>query len=143
MKRLFILLIAGVMLASCSVYTATSRKVYSTFVDFRPFIEDGFQIYTSDCYVKHSQLGELAMFVIPEFKEIHYYETDEYDAIIYDFDATYGYEFINTNELLLEAVNKAKELGANGISHLKIEKSYVGVQNAPQYSITGICIRIE
>jgi hypothetical protein len=79
--------------------------------------------------------------VTPGFKEVRYGKEDQYDAIVSDFVAVYGYERIHAAELLQEAVETAKGLGSNGLSNFKIEKTYAS--GAPVYSVRATCLKIE
>ena len=143
MKKYIILLavVACGVLSSCGTLTEAPRSTFKAFLDFRPYISEGFYIsstpYTGDAVV----LGELLIDVTPEFKEVRYGKEDQYDAIVSDFVGVYGYERIQAAELLQEAVQTAKELGANGLGSFKIEKTYAG--NTPVYRVRATCLKIE
>lgn len=143
MKKYIILLavVACGVLSSCGTLTEAPRSTFKTFLDFRPYISEGFYIsstpYTGDAVV----LGELFIDVTPGFKEVRYGKEGQYDAIVSDFIAVYGYERIQAAELLQEAVETAKGLGSNGLSNFKIEKTYAS--GAPVYSVRATCLKIE
>ena len=144
MKRIvnLVVLLSCLMLVGCSISKTSPRSYLQAFVDFRPYLQDGFRIYTTPYAGKCIALGELSIYVTPERKEIRYDDTAMYDAVVEDWYGTsYGYEFIDTSELLADVVKRAKELGANGLSNLEISKVYNGT--IPQYTISATCIIIE
>ena len=83
-------------------------------------------------------LGELMIDVTPAFGPISWEDQSKYDAVVADLSGTYGYEFINANELLAEVVKQAKTKNANGITNLQITKTYNN--GTPIYSIRATCI---
>lgn len=143
MKKYIILLAVAAcgILSSCGVYTEAPRSTFKAFLDFRPYLSEGFYISSTPYTGEAVSLGELIIDVTPEFKEVRYGKEDQYDAIVMDFGGTFGYERINAAELLQEAVQTAKELGANGLGSFKIEKTYAG--NKPVYSVRATCLKIE
>ena len=143
MKKYIILLAVAAcgMLSSCGVYTEAPRSTFKAFLDFRPYAAEGFYI-TSAQYIGESvSLGELMIDVTPEFKQIRYEQREKYDAVVYDLSYIFGYEFIETEELMRMAVDAAKEVGANALSEFRINKEYVG--GKPLYSVRGTCLKIE
>lgn len=143
MKKYIILLAVAAcgILSSCSTYTATPRSTFEAFLDFRPYLAEGFYICSTPYNGEATALGELIIDVTPELKEIRYEQREKYDAIIVDFDRLWGHEYINAEELLKQAVEAAKKVGANGLGSFKIEKAYSG--NRPVYQVRATCLKIE
>lgn len=141
MKRILLFALVSVMTVSCGIYSESPRSTYSSFIDFRPYLAEGFYVsntaYPGECAI----LGELMVVVTPKLKEIRWEESSKYDAIVQDFNGTFGHEFIDAKELLDTVVPMAKEKGANGLSNLLITKSYSG--NKPQYTVKATCILIN
>lgn len=141
-KYIIVLAVAACgLLSSCGVYTEAPRSTFKAFLDFRPYISEGFYISSTPYTGEAVSLGELIIDVTPEFKEVRYGKEDQYDAVVVDFNGTFGYERIDAAELLQEAVQTAKELGANGLGSFRIEKTYAG--STPVYSVRATCLKIE
>lgn len=141
MKKFLYTILAATLLTSCSTLMEAPRQSFYAFADYRPYTSEGFYIsatpYSGECEI----LGELLIDVTPAFKEIRWEKREKYDGVVSDFTAVYGYERIGVAELLADVVRQAKELGANGVSNLKISKEYAG--NTPFYAVRATCIYIE
>lgn len=142
MKKYLVILAVAVcgIFSSCGVCTEAPRSTFKAFLDFRPYISEGFYISSTPYTGEAVALGELIIDVTPEFKQIRYEKADQYDGVVIDFGGTYGYERINAAELLQDAVETAKGLGANGLSSFRIEKTYAG--STPVYSVRATCLNI-
>ena len=152
MKKLLILCLAVVMFSSCAVTRIFPREMsaVTTFLDFRPYTENGFFLSPNDYPGKYIPIGQLYVVVEPEILVEKY--GDYYSYV------TAEEKPISTEVLLELAVADAIDKGANGISNIKIEivsdqytyaknetpnTSTVRSMTVSKYIISGFCIKIE
>lgn len=126
------------LLSSCSTFIPASRTTTSVFLDYRPYMSEGFFIspdpYPGGC----ETLGELALEVRPAQMEIDELSVAYFDGVIYRNMKYYGYERISYETLLKTAVDKAKSTGADGLVNFEIQK-VEGLH--PYYIVSGVCIK--
>lgn len=142
MRRILILLLAF-SLTACSAlfvpYEPQRKQTFATFLDFRPYISEGFFISPDPYTGEHDPLGQLFVEVLPEQKEITESKRKQYDDVQYVNGILYGYERISYSEILELAVVRAISMGADGIADLKIAKITNGY--SVRYEATGLCIK--
>lgn len=138
MRNACIVALACALLSSCASFTPASRSVVSVFLDYRPYMSEGFFIspdpYPGSCEI----LGELALEVRPGQMEIDEVSVAFFDSVTYRNNKYYGYERISYETLLDTAVSKAKATGADGLVNFSIQK-VDGLH--PYYIVTGVCIK--
>jgi hypothetical protein len=152
MKRLVYLTATLLILAGCSVMKPTEREVTTLFLDYRPYAEQGFFLSSDPYPDAFTSLGEIQIEVLPAMvpKRAVVRKEQKYSDGAYGSN---GYsqlvpEEISGSDLLDIAVDKAKELGADGIANLKIryvKQDFVPVKggtiDSSYWEITGLCIR--
>ena len=143
MKRIMILTAAAMVLASCGTFVPQQRSVITAFLDYRPYTSQGFFLSPDPYTGEHDALGELFIEVLPEKKEARIDSEGnpkgDLDMVTYTFEGAYGFERIYFDELLALGVEKAKEMGADGICNLKIRKT--SATGFVCYEVTGLCIK--
>lgn len=125
-----LLVIVTVLLASCAAIPD-----YVSIVDYRPYLAEGFRIYSSDAVpFEYDCLAEISI--------------DKYAFRQIPVSGTYAVngeripsdnDYLTYNEVLAEFVYRAKEMGANGIIglHIKLDR------RTSYYHITGTAIHIK
>lgn len=128
MKKAF-LVIAAVLFTACAAIPD-----YISIVDYRPYLEEGFRIYSSDAVpFEYDCLADIAI--------------DKYAVRQDCASATYAVngeripsdnDYITHDEVLAEFVERAKSMGANGIIglHVKFDR------RTGYYNITGTAVKI-
>lgn len=129
MKKFLIITFAS-LLAACAAIPD-----YVSIVDYRPYLEEGFRIYSSDAVpFEYDCLADIAI--------------DKYAVRQDRASATYAVngerifsenDYISHNEVLAEIVERAKSMGANGIIGLHIKFDC----RTNYYSIKGSAIKIK
>lgn len=141
-------------LSSCGSPT----QILSSVLDYRPYTDNGFFISPNQYPGEHQPLGEISIMVVPGIKEIsHDFAEGDDDDIKFN-DPLYvtasrssGGKMHITPEYLLElCVQKAVDMGANGISNFKCEivykvskSQYVTVSSIDHYEVYGLGIKIK
>ena len=125
-----ILIIAVSLFAACAAIPD-----YVSIVDYRPYLEDGFRIYSSDAVpFEYDCLADISI--------------DKYAVRQDRANATYAVngeripsdnDYITHDEVLAEFVERAKSMGANGIIRLHIKFD----RRTNYYTITGTAISIK
>ena len=146
MKKLFILLL---VLSSCAIQKQAERTVSVNFYDFRKYTEIGFFL-SPDPYV--GEFKPVGMIDIDIFPGIEKKTVIEYNSIIGDDTkmVRYATEEISGEECLKIIVDKAKKMGANGVSNFKAITHYnttiVGnatIRKVEKYEVSGFAINIK
>lgn len=138
MKKM-IILAALVIVSSCSVYRPYQALNVATFLDYRPYVLEGFFV-SSDAYPDVCEtLGELRMEYYPEQVVIKNADYDKYEMFSYRSMKWYGFPRIQYAQLLQNAVARAKSMGADGLANFSIEHRTDGLR--PYYIIHGSCIK--
>lgn len=132
-------------MTSCSallpIYYPQQKQVFTTFLDYRPYISEGFYISPDSYNGEFEPIGQIFMTILPQEKLISSDDRHNYDNVHYYGSEVYGFERISYAELLNQAVVRAISMGANGIVDLKINKTtFNGVIS---YEISGLTIKIN
>lgn len=129
MKKTF-LVIVTLLFAACAAIPD-----YVSIVDYRPYLEDGFRIYSSDAVpFEYDCLADISI-------DKYAVRQDRANAIY----AVNGEripsknDYITHDEVLAEFVERAKSMGANGIIGLHITFD----RRTGYYNITGTAIIIK
>ena len=138
--RNLIIVAAAFLLSSCAAYVPYQKLSFATFLDYRPYIADGFYVspdaeYPEGCEI----LGELRLEHYPEQVQIKDEYYARYEAFTYKRGKWYGFPRVAYAELLQSAVQRAKTTGADGLVKFRIEHRDIG--SRPYYIITGVCIK--
>lgn len=147
-RLLICLALSSMVLSSCSV--TKPRRVYSTFIDYRPYTEANFFISPDHYAGKYESLGELRLEIYPAIiKDAASKSKDNnFSDGLYHGKLTTSsayQEIIDTDEILELAVNKALELGANGLVNFKISVNHDITRyssSVSNYVVSGLCIKI-
>lgn len=140
MKRIVILIAAAILTLSCGV-AQRQRITYVGFIDYRPYTSAGIFLSPNPCNQEFEPIGELYIEVIPALKRAENDSKGLYNDDIYSVK-TMVPENIDASELLEIAVKKAGEMGANGISNLKMTVIRNAANQIEKYEIRGFCIKI-
>lgn len=153
MKKLLYVLGVMIILSGCSVMKPRERSVNTFFLDYRPYAEEGFFLSPDPYPGQFTSLGDIRIEVqpamIPAEKSYQKGKSQKYTDGMYASSSTNLVpEEISGSTLLDIAVQKAKELGADGIANLKIRYVQMNLvqiskteYNDPSYwEITGLCI---
>lgn len=147
MKKLIIIALGVTLLsmASCSVPLQTTQRIEVVdFLDFRSYSESGF-LLTPDPYTgEYHSLGQLELTVFPSTS----YKKEKVGRYLVPMPS-YKQEYISRSELTGMAVEKAKELGADGLVDFKISEIHgLGTTDKDgrakadmAYKVTGLCIK--
>lgn len=129
MKKTF-LVIVTLLFAACA-----AMPDYVSIVDYRPYLAEGFRIYSSDTVpFEYDCLADISI--------------DKYALRQIPVSGTYAVngeripsdnDYLTHNEVLAEFVDRAKGMGANGIIglHIKFDR------RTGYYNITGTAISIK
>lgn len=129
MKKFLIITFASLLSACAAI------PDYVSIVDYRPYLEEGFRIYSSDAVpFEYDCLADIAI--------------DKYAVRQDRASATYAVngeripsdnDYITHDEVLAGFVERAKSMGANGIIglHIKFDR------RTGYYNITGTAISIK
>lgn len=133
MKNLIYLIIFSIIIVSCS----TPTVIQSYVLDYRPYTEEGMFISPNAYTGEHQPLGEINITVYPGKDMSTYDSYQSYQDPVYPKNYKINAEEANfTPEKLLDmCVQKAKQLGANGISNFKCEVVYSVIRS--QYGTTS------
>jgi hypothetical protein len=136
LQRLSTILLAALVLASCSV-----TRERSTFVSFASYADyPDLWISPNACPMGHTAIGQLSIDVTPAIGP----SQRTRDGIYTTTQSGPSFERIGYDELLRMAAAEARARGANGISNLSItEDRAAGATYATAYHVTGLLIRIE
>ena len=105
---------------------------YVAIVDYRPYLEEGFRIYSSDAVpFEYDCLADIAIDKYAVRASAAYAVNGE--RIPSDND------YITHDEVLAEIVERAKSMGANGIIGLHIRFD----RRTNYYTITGTAVKID
>lgn len=129
MKKFLIITFAS-LIAACA-----AMPDYVSIVDYRPYLEDGFRIYSSDAVpFEYDCLADISI-------DKYAVRQDRANAIyaVNGERIPNDNNYLTHNEVLAEFVDRAKEMGANGIIglHIKFDR------RTGYYSITGTAIIIK
>jgi hypothetical protein len=152
MKKVLIILASLSLLSSCAVTQQRDRFVQTMFLDYRPFVEKGFFLSPDPYPGEFTALGDLSVKVFPaiiqngkEKSDVTFKERDNYAYYKGQPKEAFSKEKLSGEDLLQEAVDAAKALGANGIADLRITEipaAYVYGGEDAHWLISGICIYI-
>lgn len=155
MRRLLIIIALLSAISSCAVTQQRERIVQTLFLDYRPFVEQGFFLSPDPYPGEFTALGDLSIKVFPAIiktdkdkTDATFNERDNYAYYKGQTKETFTKEKLSGKELLQEAVDAAKALGANGIADLRITEipavpaAYVYGGEGTNWLISGICIYI-
>ena len=155
MRRLLIIIALLSAISSCAVTQQRERIVQTLFLDYRPFVEQGFFLSPDPYPGAFTALGDLSIKVFPAIiktdkdkTDATFNERDNYAYYKGQTKETFTKEKLSGKELLQEAVDAAKALGANGIADLRITEipavpaAYVYGGEDTHWLISGICIYI-
>lgn len=148
-------LIATLFLLALTSCGSTTR-IMSSVLDYRPYTDNGFFISPNQYPGEHQPLGEISITVVPGTKDADKKPKEmKFSDGIYDTKKPVkqgkSSEKPITPESLLElCVQKAMDMGANGISNFKCEviynvaKSRYGtISFIDHYEVYGLGIKIE
>ena len=143
MKRIVLMIVTMLVLASCSV--TRQRQTFVSFIDYRPYTSADFFLSPDPCVKDFDSIGQLYIDVIPGTATPTTSTAKNFSDNIYNKGGMVAttYEVISSEELLEMAVSKALEMGANGIANLKITATRNELGQATRYEISGLCIRIK
>lgn len=129
MKKFLIITFASLLSACAAI------PDYVAIVDYRPYLAEGFRIYSSDAVpFEYDCLADI--------------EIDKYAVRQDRANATYAVngeripsdnDYITHDEVLAEIVERAKSMGANGIIGLHIRFD----RRTNYYTITGTAVKID
>ncbi len=137
MKSLKILTYIIFTFATISCGT-TGRLINSHIMDFRPYWEHGFNIYTGECLSNHSQLGIIQVDITPGIVKVEKKaQQSNFEDPVYSGVGLNKFEALGDHDLLDPVVAIAKEMGGNGIAHLEVKF------DGTRYHIKGTAILIE
>jgi hypothetical protein len=121
MKFLRIFLFTAIALLAVNCATP-GRLVEYHVIDFRPYINDGFRIYSSECPVVHEQLGDIQVVITPAVAKVvdDKKRRGTFDDAVYSKGLSGQFENLKNKDLLDPIVNIAKEMGGNGIAMLSV-----------------------
>ena len=143
MKRIVLIIVTMLVLASCSV--TRQRQTFVSFLDYRPYTSADFFLSPDPCVKDFDSIGQLYIDVIPGTATPTTSTAKNFNDNIYSKGGMMAttYEVISSEELLEMAVSKALEMGANGIANLKITATRNELGQATRYEISGLCIRVK
>ena len=129
MKKFLIITFAS-LIASCAAIPD-----YVSIVDYRPYLAEGFRIYSSDAVpFEYDCLADISIdkYAVRQDRANAIYAVNG-ERIPSDID------YITHDEVLAEFVERAKSMGANGIIglHIKLDR------RTGYYRITGTAISIK
>lgn len=144
-----IFLFLTIVISGCSVLRPTDRITESCLLDFRPYSSADFFLSPNPYEGDFIPIGELTIDITPALKEP---SEDVKFQDIYGTSKKLIPEVVPANEILDALVAKALDIGADGISNIKISmstenvmvnKGIFSVQYMPvvKYHITGFCIK--
>lgn len=142
MKRFIYIFMVAFLAMSCGP-TEKMRTTIETFMDYRPYIEEGFLISPDSYYGEYDGIGELQLTTYPAKK---YFTVDNNNrrSDVQEYKA----ERISCDELLDEFVKMAKAKGADAVVRFKFlirysyNYNYVD-QYDIEYNLSGFLIKRE
>lgn len=129
-----ILIIAVSLFAACAAIPD-----YVSIVDYRPYLTEGFRIYSSDAVpFEYDCLADIAI----DKYAIRRDQKNPMNRAVYAVNGekiSGANEYISHDEVLAEFVERAKSMGANGIIglHIKFDR------RTNYYTISGTAISIK
>lgn len=158
MKNIFIIIASALMVASCG----TTTQIFTNVLDYRPYTDNGFFISPNPYPEAHQTIGEISITVYPGTKGESDFSATPAQGKQKFGDPVYGgtvnsrnshnktAEIMTPESLLEMCVQKAIDMGANGISNFKcdivynVTKSQYGViKSIDHYEVYGLGILIE
>lgn len=137
MRKVFILLITVLSIASCYTLQPRERAEYVSYIDYQKYTSSGFFLSPTDYPGKYESLGFMQIDIYPEIIET----SNDY---IY---TEYAKREIPSDELLESIVAKAIAKGASGISNLSIKRittttytKYATTTSLSHYEVSGLLI---
>lgn len=116
--------------------TEKMRTTIETFMDYRPYIEEGFLISPDSYYGEYDGIGELSLTTYPAMK---YFTVDNNNRR--GDVPVYKAEIIPCDELLDEFVKTAKAKGADAIVRFKFLIRYNYQYDNIEYNLSGFLIK--
>lgn len=136
MKKLYYFaftIIIVLAITSCAVTTPYEENRY--ILDFRPYIDQGFRIYsTSIINEPYDCLANISLEIIPGTKK-----EPASDIAIFNNKTKVNMK-ISPDELLERFVKYAKDLGANGILDMQMKTYYEGGRKV--YLLSGSAVKM-
>lgn len=150
MKKIFIFIALSLILTSCGTYT----QIYSSVLDYRPYTENGFFISPNPYPEAHQPVGEIYITVYPGSKEVKQKATNSrFSDPLYTTPQRSSKSpdsEITEDKLLEMCVQKAVDMGANGISNFKCQivynitkTQYGNLKSIDRYEVSGLGIKIQ
>lgn len=133
MKKFLIITFAS-LIASCAAIPD-----YMSIVDYRPYLTEGFRIYSSDAVpFEYDCLADISI----DKYAIRRDQKNPMNRAVYAVNGekiSGANEYISHDEVLAEFVERAKSMGANGIIglHIKFDR------RTNYYTISGTAISIK
>jgi len=115
MRNILIFLVIAVLSGCAPKLIPTDRKIYTSTFDFRKYTKDGFFISSTPYIGNFDPIGELQIHVNPAKK------VESVKGTTTTVKA-YVEENINLEELLDFVVAEAKQMGADGLVNLSVER---------------------
>lgn len=145
MKKVFIIIAAALLFASCSTLRPTQRVSQTIFSDYRQYTEQGFLISPNAYPGEFDAVGEINLIVTPALVKT------EIQSLYAGGGTRMGiaYEKISYDELVAMAVKEAKGKGADALVNFAIDvqeissvdKMYGGYTTGYKYYVKGYCIK--
>lgn len=118
------------------------RSTSVSCLDFRKWNQEGFFLSTGDCHMNYTPICAMEITTEPE--------TIKNTGKRKISDPVYHVTEISNQDLISEAVDFAKKMGANGIVNLSIKVIGYGpggdimvAPNVNKYIVTGLCISVD
>lgn len=144
MRKIILLAITAILLSGCAMTHPRMTRVL--FLDYRPYESAGFFISPNAYNGEHAVLGELCIEIIPAVVPAKVTD-DLADGIYKNAKPKIELEEISSEEILEEAVSKALEMGADGLSNFSVQVRPSNVTygkrtvlNSEIYEVRGLCI---
>lgn len=152
MKKIIIALASVFLISSCG----TTTQIFTNVLDYRPYTDNGFFISPNPYPEAHRTIGEISITVYPGTKGESGFSApgtqgkQKFGDPIYSGGNNKTAENMTPEALLEMCVQKAVDMGANGISNFKcdivynVTRSQYGVlKSIDHYEVYGLGILIE
>lgn len=152
MKKLIIALASVFLISSCG----TTTQIFTNVLDYRPYTDNGFFISPNPYPEAHQTIGEISITVYPgtkgesDFSATPAQGNQKFGDPIYSGGSHKTVENMTPESLLEMCVQKAVDMGANGISNFKcdivynVTRSQYGIiKSIDHYEVYGLGILIE
>lgn len=152
MKKIIIALASVFLISSCG----TTTQIFTNVLDYRPYTDNGFFISPNPYPEAHQTIGEISITVYPgtkgesDFSATLAQGNQKFGDPIYSGGNHRTAEIMTPESLLEMCVQKAVDMGANGISNFKcdivynVTRSQYGIlKSIDHYEVYGLGILIE